>query len=265
MTVQANPQIHRLADLASLSYTRRIPAASDFLTPAEQEDAARFLQSEKNGVLAGMTAGLCGGYPDTERKCVIFLPYETGSAEEADTLTETFRSMFSMLRLEPASGRFARELSHRDYLGALIHTGIRREKLGDLLVRDRICHLICDRKIAAFLLQAPLQAAHEVLRVSLVSFEEMDWSPETEPVSGSVASLRMDAVVALLARIPRSRAAEKIHAEEVFAGGRAVLSADAPVKEGQVISIRGVGKFRITDTGHETKKGRIYLQARKYV
>lgn len=249
----------RLAELASLSYTRGIPLFSSFLTEGEQERGSCALHHP------GICAAFWGGYPDAERKCAVFLPEDVPAEELENRIDFTFWDHFACLRIAPSSGRFSRELSHRDYLGALLGLGISREKLGDMTVRDNVCRLICDPAIAAFLCAELAQVGPEGVRAELEPFSPEGWAPETEPIAGTVASNRLDAIVGLLCRVSREKAAELIRTERVQVGGQAVTQVSASVPEGRRLSVRGFGKFRIDHIGEETRKGRLRIAASRYV
>ena len=102
--------------------------SSDFLSLEQQSALAGFLRAHsKENVY------LFGGYPEAERRQVLFLPDYTGLAPQAQDadLLEYFRENpddcpIALLDVRVASA--AREkLTHRDYLGALMGEGIRRE------------------------------------------------------------------------------------------------------------------------------------------
>ncbi|WP_337811023.1 S4 domain-containing protein, partial [Enterocloster sp.] len=88
--------------------------------------------------------------------------------------------------------------------------------------------------------------------------------PEYEEVAGTVSSVRLDAIVALCGRVSRTKAAGLIAGEKVFINGQAVLSPSRQMEPGEILSIRGVGKFLFSRNGGQTKKGRISVTFLKY-
>ena len=106
----------RLADLARTAYYREIPVFTDFLDLNELHMVHSFRPEE-----AGVMVRTFGGYEEAERQIAAFLPdalsYDYGENEEL------FLSMYPIrcIRISPCSGKFSEALTHRDYLGALIH------------------------------------------------------------------------------------------------------------------------------------------------
>ena len=91
----------RLAELARRAEKRSESVASEFLTPAEQLELTR-LRLEPYV--------FDGGYPQAERRCAVFLPWEDCECS----------SHVVCLEIRPANEKFAETLTHRDYLGALM-------------------------------------------------------------------------------------------------------------------------------------------------
>lgn len=84
-------------------------------------------------------------------------------------------------------------------------------------------------------------------------------------MSGSVASPRLDSVISLVFKTSRSKTLPFIEGERVFIDGRLCISPGRQLKEGEIISVRGLGKFRYTGAGNQTKKGRFFVNAEKYI
>ena len=151
-------------------------------------------------------------------------------------------------------------LSHRDYLGALLALGITREVLGDILVNGDTAHLICHEDILPYLLlnferagRHPL-VLKEIARDALVPPEECG-----EERTGTVAALRLDAIAALAFRISREEVKRKIEASLASLNHLVTEKPDALCAEGDLISLRGHGRARVTRIGGESKKGRIFV------
>ena len=232
-----------------------------FLTPAEQK---RYLKA------LGGRARLClldGGYAAAERKRLFFLPPYMQEVD-ADTQREWLRETFDecMVALE-VRGSTYRELSHRDFLGAILNLGIERDAIGDLCVTDAYTAvLLCDRVMERFLCENLTRAANDAVRVQRILLpEEFDGGRKFRPVTNTVASPRADSVIAALANISRERA------QALFREGAIEIdyeSADKPDKllcEGCVIVIRGKGKFILRSLSQQTKKGRLRLVADQYL
>ena len=160
-----------------------------------------------------------------------------------------------------------RELTHRDFLGALLHLGVERDCIGDICVTapDRAI-LFCDRLMADFFSRNLERVANDAVRLSVVSVPpDFDGGRRFAPVSDTVASPRADAVVAALANLSREKA------QGLFAQGLVEIDyepaqrTDRAVDEGCVIVIRGVGKFIVRSLSDKTRKGRYRLLADRYI
>ena len=167
------------------------------------------------------------------------------------------------LRLE-GSG-YAR-LSHRDFLGALMALGLKRSVIGDLCVADNTCTVFCESTAAAFIAEELKRAGRDTIRCT--PFDAgLDFSPEREfrEISVSVASVRLDGAVRALCNISREDACELVlqgHCEVNYFVQR---EPDRALREGDILSVRGHGKYIIDRIGDLTKRNRTRLVARKYV
>ena len=242
------------AERGELTYTH-------FLTPREQ----KILADRMGGALS--TALPLGGYADAERKRLYFLPPYLAELEEpyrSEAIAQMTSESLCAVSIK-ASGY--RSLSHRDFLGAILHLGVERDRIGDLcLLSPFEAVLFCDRLMAGFFGESLTRVGSDAVRVSpFLPPEGFDGGKQYLPVSDTVASPRADAVVAALANLSRERA------QALFREGRVEIDYepeekyDRPVAEGSVIVIRGVGKFTLRALSDKTRKGRYRLLADKHV
>jgi RNA-binding protein YlmH len=168
-----------------------------------------------------------------------------------------------ILRLTPLSAKFAEPLTHRDYLGALLHLGIDRNLTGDIFVRDHLAWVFC-LETARDWLTSLTNVRHTAVRVvPAPAITELP-APRLSPVALNIASERLDAVVAAFAGISRTQAASLFAAEKVFVNSRPVTDKSHPLKPGDLLSVRGVGKARYEGILRETRKGRLAVLLQKY-
>ena len=230
---------------------KNIPASTGFLSPREQE-LARFLFGQAEGLYA------FGGYAEAERKMLVYLP---DYLEEAYLMGE--ESPVVCLRAQ-----FYKEdsPSHRDFLGALMGVGISRQAVGDICVGKDSCDFFVTAQIAPYLLQSFCNAGRVSLRLSQVPLDQAQIpQPEYKELRDTLASLRLDSVVAAGFRMGRGAAAEAIQAGRVAVDGLSCEKPDKPVAEGVKISLRGLGKIRLASAGGLTKKGRIPVVIHRYI
>ncbi len=221
--------------------------ATRFLSPAD----AAFLQKEL--AFSGIPHLFDGGYEDAERKVCLFLP----PYMEKDN---AFSDENYPLRFLKIGNKAKAELSHRDYLGALLSLGITREVLGDIVVSGNTAYLICAEEILPYLLLNFEKAGRHPLVLQEVAREDVVLpEPSGEERTGTVSALRLDALAALAFRISREEAKRKIDAGLTSLNHLTVEKADTVCAEGDLISIRGHGRARLKEIGGESRKGRIFV------
>ena len=260
----------RLEDMIRLA-ERGETALSPFLTPAECAVAERFF------ALRGMKEQLrlWGGYPEAERRRLYLLPEYLLSFPEllpprgtdpaamlADD--ETVTGAVAAVRI---TGSGFRELSHRDYLGSLLGLGLERDALGDIAVQNpHEAVVFCTAKIRNFLFSALERIANDRVRCRVQSPDEsFTDGRRTVPVTDTVASARLDCVVAALMGKSREAAREAIESGLVEVNYLPAMRADRPLDPPLCLSIRGIGKFRLLPFEGETRKGRLRLRAERFV
>lgn len=232
----------RLEELAVFAYQRGIVTFSDFLDLQEQH-----IVHSINWRAKGVALQLSGGYDLAERQMAAFLP-------EALIFDWTFP--FRCLEITPQSVKYAENLTHRDFLGAILNLGIDRGKLGDLIVKDQRAYVFCESKMADFLCQELNRVRHTQVHVRICETLSQFPMPNRKEIVGSVASVRLDSVIALAFGESRSSIVSLIESARVFVNGKLITSNGYSLKENDIISVRGKGKFQYAQIAHQTKKGR---------
>ena len=241
----------KLWDKINAGIRKNIPSNTCFLSPRELE-MARFLFGEPEGLYA------FGGYGDAERKMLIYLPEYL----EEDALYDE-ESPVICLRAEFYQGD---SLSHRDFLGALMGSGIGRETVGDICVGKTSCDFFVTQEIAPYIEQNFLSAGRTKLSLSRISLKEAEIpEPEVKEIKDTMASLRLDSVISSGFRIGRSLAAQYVTTGKAAIDGLPCEKPDKTVAEGMKISVRGLGKIKLHAVGGRTKKDRISVVIHRYV
>ena len=145
-----------------------------------------------------------------------------------------------------------------------MNLGIERSCIGDILMKENGCYVFCQEKMVDYLCQELTMVRHTSVICQPADTTETI-APKTERVSGSVASPRIDSVIAMVFSSSRTKILPLIEGEKVFIDGRQVTSPAVQLKEGEIVSVRGMGKFRFAGSGGLSKKGRLYVYADKYV
>ena len=205
-----------------------------------------------------------GGYEDAERRICVFLPeWITQNVTEYFTDNEEENPVV-WIRAYKQSG--SRNLSHRDYLGSLTGMGIKREKIGDILVRDDGADIAVLRDISDFLLYNYDKAGRTSLKLEMVKSSEIKLPPvRFKEITDTVASLRLDSVLSSAFGISRAKAAEAVRRGIAFVNSSQIIKPDFNVNEGDRLVIRGMGKARLAGIGGNSKKGRTYIRIEKYL
>lgn len=231
----------RVYDRIAGAEQRNIPAATAFLSPREQALTRQLLR--------GMHLSFFGGVPEAERSMCCWLP---------EYLDETWLSSEDGPCAAVRAAFFAHDwLTHRDFLGALMGAGIKRETVGDIFVREGACDFLVTREILPYVLQNLDQAGRTRLTLCEIPLSEVQ-RPEQQIrlIRDTVASLRLDSVVASGFGLSRGKAAAYIESGKAELAHLPCLKTDRPVIVGDVISIRGLGKIRLEEISGTTKKGR---------
>lgn len=243
----------RLLDQHALAEERGIPGFTTFLTPEEQAEATTLLSR-----LPPSRFCLFGGYEEAERKICAFLP----DWWEEEQLYEDADSPLCALEVSVPS---MASLTHRDYLGSLMGLGISREKFGDILPTAQGAQLIFLRELLPIVESQWESVGRYPLTLRPIPLAEL-LKPQLQirKVQDTVASLRLDSVVASGFSLSRSRAAELIAAGRVFRNHKLCDKQNQELFEGDVISCRGMGKFVLSRIAGTSKKGRIRLELDRY-
>ena len=151
-------------------------------------------------------------------------------------------------------------LTHRDYLGAVLALGLTRDALGDILPGEKTAYIFCTPAAAGAMERALDKVGRQNVQAEPVAPEEAPApTHEVEETAFTVKSLRLDAVTAGLFHIARPLAGERIARGDCQLNHRINLKPDAAVKEGDVLSVRGLGKGEILKVGGQSKKGRLFI------
>ncbi len=243
--------LKRIRELANLSYQRDIVTFTDFLNLNEQNMLSTLKLHQM-----GVNVKLFGGYEHAERRMAAFYPGTVGFSWDFP---------IDCLKIEPKALRFSEDLSHRDYLGAILNLGVDRSVAGDILMKDKEAWFFCLHKMSEFFIENLVRVKHTTVLVSRIEQAEEIPGPEFELISGTCASVRLDALIGLSFQTSRSSMVSFIESGLVFVNGKLVTSNGYEPKEGDIISVRGKGRFIYDGISRQTKKGRLGVSLRKYV
>lgn len=243
--------INRAADKYRACVDEYTLTCTPFLDLNQQSVLEPWLQREKIKNYA-----FFGGYPDAERRVLCFLPDYIADAEiyfdenQQDCPVAALR----------AAARSSDALTHRDYLGALMGLGLKREIIGDILVSDRFADIILLRDSLPLVLRDLSKAGRAPLDCSELPLSKLA-PPATalRELRDTVASPRLDAVIGVAFSLARGKAAEAIERGLVYVNNRLCEKADAPVSQGDRLTLRGMGRATVKELGGASRSGRIFV------
>lgn len=242
--------VNRLKDLANNAYKKNIYTYSDFLNINELN-----ILNHIKETLPPVTVTTTGGSNYAERKIAIFSPKEIYYEEEVPII---------VLYIAPINSKFADILSHRDFLGAILNLGINRNKIGDIFVKENSAFVYCKEDISNYIIDNLFKIKHTQISIKKVECEFIDIVPNFKEITGTISNIRLDSLIAIAFKAPRSSILSFIEERKVFINGRLTTLNGAAVKEGDIISVRGKGRFIFEEIIKKTKKGRNLVKINLY-
>lgn len=238
----------RIRNLFELCDRQSCSQFSEFLTPEQAAYAASSIRGER------LPFCFYGGYEGAERVMLgVFPDWSEPDPEEFPIVGATFRY--------PA----AYPLSHRDFLGTLMGQQIRRETVGDILVREGETFVLADEKVEKVLFTQIDRVGKVGVRVERGIPENPAGEQKFREIRGTLASLRLDAAVSLCCGVSREKAAGLIAAGLVQKNHLPASSADIRLVDGDILTARGFGKYLLRTDGSLTRKGRIAVCFMQYL
>lgn len=236
--------VRHLLDLGEKAVRDREAVRAGFLDPRQRE-----IVNRETAVIPGLRRMYYGGYHGAERQRLVLVP---------DTcLIEAVDPELSCLEISINS---TVELSHADYLGALMNMGVKRDKMGDLIMLSGKCQLVVAADIQPFIEANLLRVGQSKATVKAIEPEQLEIPPEREKeIRATVSSPRLDAVAADGFGVSRTRMVKEIKAGHVRLNWQIELHPDKLLQQDDVISLRGHGRVIVAELGGQTKKGRLGL------
>jgi RNA-binding protein YlmH len=232
--------IKRFKELENRSYNRGVYEYSDFLNIYEQDLLFRNINT---------SFSLFGGYENAERQIAVF-------GNEEDFGYSPSYPIVCIL-VSPLMQKFADDLTHRDFLGSVLGLGIKRETIGDIIIKNNTGYIFCLNTIADFITENLKKVRHTSVKCEKVTETPEEVNPESTEKFIIVASERLDVIIAEIYNLSRSESNNLFLAKKVFVNGKLTENNSHKIKTGDIVSVRGFGRFNWLGTSGETKKGRL--------
>ena len=205
---------------------------------------------------------LYGGYEEAERKILILYPEKYNE----NMIEKNYTKMLKVIRVNLPEEEYGK-YSHRNYLGGIVKLGLKREKVGDILVANEGADIIVIHDFVEVLKkELPSLTRFEKSDIEILELKELRKKEiKIENIKIIVPSLRLDNIVSDLARTSRSKAKQIIEQERVFINGQNETKLSKQIKIGDIITIRGKGRFIVKEFEGTTRSGRTVIVVEKYI
>ena len=205
---------------------------------------------ENQNLYAKIPHTLRGVFEEAERKVLIL-----GTEENTE---EDFLDILEITSNE--------KLSHREILGSILGLGIKREVVGDISIEENKANVIVLKDISKYIIQNLDKVGREKVKIKKITKEEIiEIRPKYDEFNTTVASLRLDAIISACYGVARGVSTKLIEAEKVNINYVMTTNDSKTIKQGDLISVRGFGRFTVEEIVGETRKGRIRVTIKKYI
>ncbi len=237
--------ISRVEDLADISLTRNKPSFLGFLNEREQYIINNYFSYYSSEI------SFYGGYENAKRKFLCFSQFEV---KKSDFPISKIYFQF----------RKSDKLSHRDFLGAIMNLGLERNCVGDIVVNEGIAVCFVKEEIKSYIESQITKIGHVGVSISSRTDNDINYKDDIETLSLIISSMRLDAVVAAITMLSREKAAGLVLSGRVFTNYFENKNVSYILKSGDILSVRGYGKFIVKDILGFTKKNRIKINIEHY-
>lgn len=249
--------VAKILDKWEQAKTKNKITNTDFLNEYERKKAQKLMEQLKIG-----NRKYYGAYEEAQRQIILFYADKFNE----DMMIKNQNNIVKIVQIILPK-QLQGEYSHRDYLGALMKIGIKREKIGDILAFQEGAQILILKEMAQYVKETLQQLTRfSKAEIQIKEIQELR-KPEiqTQKIEIMVSSLRMDNIVAALAKTSRKKAEEMILQARIFVNAEEISKVSKLVKESDTITIRGKGKFKLQGIVGNTKKGRYVVCVEQYV
>lgn len=222
---------------------------TDFVDPRQLSIIKNIVNS-----FMDLTVFFDGGYEDSERGRALIAP-EYWVFDE----NEMGLAFFKVI----SNNKFS-SLSHKDYLGALMNIGLKREKFGDILITENQVTYIVSEEISDYVRMELKQIGNQKISLEEINREELATPKQNFQVTTiTVSSLRLDNITSQVYNQSRSKISEIINGKNVKVNWGVVDRTDYTLEPEDIVSVRGFGRYKFIENEGTTKKGRIKIKIGK--
>ena len=241
--------ISRIIDVLSATEDKNIIRNSQFLNGHEINLAKRAAEN------FGVSYSFYGGYDEAERCMLVSYP-DFWYPEDEDIPIKVIK----------AQTKNKSRLSHRDYMGAVLNLGIKREKIGDIVVCDDCAYIFCTDDIADYIVSQIEKIGNCGVVLTVSDFKNVSVPPKKfKEITDSVNSIRLDALVSVATGLSRAEASGLIQKGGVCVNWEVRDKNDFRPEEGDMLSVHGHGRILFYKIGGSSKNGRTFVTLRRFI
>lgn len=241
--------MRKIIDKAESVLKNHETTCTDFLDPYQRELAYSILNRFDLSYYAE------GGLDDSERKSIVIFPeYMT---------KETIENPIRAIKI---IGNFKfNNLCHRDYLGAIMGLGIKREKVGDIFIKENFTTVVIQTEILDFLRYNLKSIGKESVEIEEINIYKIEKAEEDfSDINLTISSLRADSLISAVCNISRSKSSALITQNKVKVNWRPINNISYEIKEGDVLSVRKFGRIKLIEHSGKSRKDKDKVVARIY-
>lgn len=248
--------IAKVMDKITISKTRNKIQNTEFLTPYQKEIITKELTKQKI-----KNYYFFGGYEEAEGKILITYPEKL----ELELVKRNQKNIIKAIKIVLPK-EVKSTYTHRNYLGACMRTGLNRDRIGDIIVHEDKAYIIVLSENAVYIADY-LKGLTGFIKseISIIDYDEIELKPqEFEEIKITIPSMRLDSIISEIIRYSRNKTEELIKEEKVYINAEIETKSSKLLKEGDILAIRGKGKYIVSEIIGNNKKGKIILRIKKY-
>ncbi len=203
-----------------------------------------------------------GGFEEAESKVLIIYPEKL----DKEIAEKNLDNIISGIKIE-LPNELKGKYKHGDYLSTIMKLGLVRERIGDIIVYDNEAYIIVLRENSEYIRNSLSDfTKFKKAKIQIVKLEEINSkSPETQEIDIHTNSMRLDSIVSEIAKCSRGKAEELIKNERVSINCKYEYKLSKQVNVGDIIIVRGCGKYIINNKRENPKTKRLIINLKKYI
>ena len=240
--------LSKMCDKADKAIKTTVPMYTGFLTPKEQ-------MLLKSKLTPYVDISFFGGYENFERSIACFTPLGFDYIE--------LKYPISALKI---STKNKSVFTHRDYLGSILSLGVKRETVGDIIITSQYAIVLCQSEIADYFIYNLTKIARANVNVEYTDIRNDDIPQrQFKERDLTVSSLRLDCVISGCINKSRGISSEYIEKGLVSVNYECIKNNSRQINDGDIISVKGMGKMIVNTNMELTKKGRYHISVKQYI